>query len=103
MADWISAALLAGASRKHSGAIVNEFESFVRVRSQLRDTLARRVRELRLSLKMSQRDLAEDAGIRQALVSQIERGEANATLDSMLRIAMALDVRFAELFELPRS
>lgn len=74
-------------------------ESFVRVRTQLRVTLARRVRELRLSLKLSQRDLAEDAGIRQALVSQIERGEANATMDSILRIAIALDVGFAELFE----
>jgi transcriptional regulator with XRE-family HTH domain len=76
-----------------------ESESFVRVRMQLRDTLARRVRELRLSMKMTQRDLAEDAGIRQALLSQIERGEANPTLDSILRIATALEVSFAELFE----
>ena len=76
-----------------------ESKSFVRVRMQLRDMLARRVRELRLSLKMSQRDLAEDAGIRQALISQIERGEANPTLDSILRIATALEVSFAELFE----
>jgi transcriptional regulator with XRE-family HTH domain len=76
-----------------------ESESFVRVRMQLRDTLAGRVRELRISLKMTQRDLAEDAGIRQALISKIERGEANPTLDSILRIATALEVSFAELFE----
>ena len=76
-----------------------ESESFVRVRMQLRDTLASRVRELMVSLKMTQRDLAEDAGIRQALISQIERGEANPTLDSILRIATALEVSFAELFE----
>jgi DNA adenine methylase len=81
---------------------VTESESFVRVKTQLRDTLGRRVRELRLSLKMTQRDLAEDAGIRQALISQIERGEANPTLDSILRIAAALEVSFAELFELRR-
>jgi transcriptional regulator with XRE-family HTH domain len=78
---------------------VTESESFVRVRMQLRDMLARRVREQRLSLKMTQRDLAEDAGIRQALISQIEQGEANPTLDSILRIATALEVSFAELFE----
>ena len=48
---------------------------------------------------MSQRDLAEDAEMRQALISQIERGEANPTLDSILRIAIALDVSFIELFE----
>ena len=76
-----------------------ESESFVRVRMQLRDTLASRVRELMVSLKMTQRDLAEDAGIRQALISKIERGEANPTLDSILRIATALEVSFAELFE----
>lgn len=74
-------------------------ESFVRTQSQLRDSLARRVRELRLSSKMSQRDLAEQAGIRQALVSRIERGEANVTLDSLLRVAIALHVDFAGLFE----
>jgi transcriptional regulator with XRE-family HTH domain len=47
---------------------------------------------------LSQRDLAERAGIRQALVSQIELGEANVTLDSLLRIAIALDVDLAGLF-----
>ncbi|WFU25141.1 helix-turn-helix transcriptional regulator [Bradyrhizobium sp. CB1717] len=82
---------------------MTESESFVSVSTQLRDTFGRKVKELRLSMKMSQRDLAEGAGVRQALVSQIERGEANPTLDSILRIAAALNVSFAELFELPRS
>jgi transcriptional regulator with XRE-family HTH domain len=48
---------------------------------------------------MSQRDLAEDAGVRQALISQIERGEANPTIDSILRIAVALNVSFSDLFD----
>lgn len=74
-------------------------ESFATTRRRLRDNLGRRVRELRLSLKMTQADLAEDAEIRQALVSAIERGEANPTLDSVLRVAIALDVSLAELFE----
>lgn len=52
---------------------------------ELRDTLGHKVKARRLSLKMTQRALAEDAGIRQALISQIERGEANPTLDSILR------------------
>jgi transcriptional regulator with XRE-family HTH domain len=73
-------------------------ESFVKTQLQLRDTLARRVRELRLSSQMSQRDLAERAGIRQALVSQIELCEANVTLDSLLKIAIALEIEFAALF-----
>ncbi|WP_456866444.1 helix-turn-helix domain-containing protein [Bradyrhizobium sp. USDA 4503] len=62
--------------------------------------LARRIRDLRHSSQLSQRDLAEQAGIRQALVSQVERGEANVTLDSLLRIAIALKVSPARLFDL---
>jgi transcriptional regulator with XRE-family HTH domain len=77
---------------------VTESESFVRIRIKLRDTLAHRVRELRRSLKMSQRDLAEEAELRQALISEIERGEANPTLDSLLKIAIALDVSLIALF-----
>ena len=82
-----------------SGADVAISESFAQTQSQLRETLARRIRKLRLSSKMSQRDLAERAGIRQALVSQIELGEANVTLDSLLKIAIALDIDFPSLFE----
>ncbi|QQN67368.1 helix-turn-helix transcriptional regulator [Bradyrhizobium diazoefficiens] len=64
----------------------------------LRDSLARRIRKLRLSLRLSQRDLADRAGVRQALISQIEAGEANLTLDSLLKIAIALEVDFDALF-----
>ncbi|MCA1474147.1 helix-turn-helix domain-containing protein [Bradyrhizobium sp. NBAIM08] len=64
----------------------------------LRDNLARRIRQLRLSLRLSQRDLADRAGVRQALISQIELGEANVTLDSLLKIAIALHVDFDALF-----
>lgn len=100
MAGWTAFAKLdVRGAKDFPGGAVTKSESFVRIRKQLRETLGRRVRELRLSSKMSQRDLAEDSGIRQALISQIERGEANPTLDSVVRIAMALDVDLAELFE----
>lgn len=73
-------------------------ESFLEAQSQLRATLARRVKERRQLSNLSQRDLAERAGVRQALVSQIELSEANVTLDSLVRIAIALDVDLAGLF-----
>jgi transcriptional regulator with XRE-family HTH domain len=69
---------------------VIEPESFAKVQRRLRATLGRNVRKLRLSLGMTQSDLADRAEIRQALISDIERGETNATLDSVVRIAMAL-------------
>jgi transcriptional regulator with XRE-family HTH domain len=61
--------------------------------------LAHKVKERRLSLKMSQTDLAAKSETRQALISEIERGEANPTLDSILRIAAALKIGVADLFE----
>jgi transcriptional regulator with XRE-family HTH domain len=77
---------------------VTDPDSFGRNQERLRDLLARRIKELRLASEMSQRALADEAGIRQALVSQIERGEANVTLDSLLKIAIALNVEFTDLF-----
>ncbi len=35
----------------------------------------------------------------EAMVSQIELGEANATLDSLIKVAIAMKVDFAGLFE----
>jgi transcriptional regulator with XRE-family HTH domain len=71
-------------------------------RDIFKNNLGRKVRELRLSLKMSQEDLAEEAETRRALISDIERGEANPTLDSILKIAIALGVEPTELFGSPR-
>lgn len=65
----------------------------------IKNNLGRKVRELRLSLKMSQADLADEAETRRALISEIERGEANPTLDSIVSIAIALGVDLAELFD----
>ncbi|WGD56858.1 helix-turn-helix transcriptional regulator [Bradyrhizobium sp. CB1650] len=66
----------------------------------MRAALGQRVKDLRHSRKRSQADLAEDAGIRRALVSQIERGDANPRLDTILRIASALKVEPAALLSL---
>ena len=92
-----------GESPRIPGAGVAVSESFLRTQSELREALARRVRELRLASGMSQRELAEQADIRQALVSQIEQGEANVTLDSLLRIALALKVSAAGLLDTSRG
>ena len=64
--------------------------------------LGRNIKELRLSLNMSQAKLAEKSETDQAFISEMERGIANPTLDSILRIAKALRVGIVELFELQR-
>ena len=84
------------------GEAVAESESFARVQRRVRASLGRKVKDLRLSLEMTQTDLADEAEIRRALVSDIERGKANPTLDSIVRLATALGVEAAELLNLDR-
>ena len=68
-------------------------------RNSPRSVLARNVRRLRLERGFSQEELAAEASTRQALVSQIEAGVANPTLDLLARLAQALRVNLAELFD----
>jgi transcriptional regulator with XRE-family HTH domain len=64
-----------------------------------RRVLAHNVRSLRIARDLSQDDLATDAKVRQALISSIEAEKANPTLDSLSRIAIALKVDLASLFQ----
>lgn len=68
-------------------------------KNSARRILARNVRALRLERGLSQHELAAEASTRQALVSEIEVGSANPTLDTLERLAQALKVSFAELFD----
>jgi transcriptional regulator with XRE-family HTH domain len=61
--------------------------------------LADNLRLLRLKQRLSQNLLADEAGVTQALVSAIERGKANPTVESLERLAMVLGVRIGELFQ----
>ncbi|MDA9415566.1 MULTISPECIES: helix-turn-helix domain-containing protein [Bradyrhizobium] len=72
-------------------------ESFAKAERRTKAALGRKVKDLRRSLTMSQTELAEAAGVRRALVSDIERSVANPTLESLSRIAKALGVEPADL------
>lgn len=62
-------------------------------------TLARnRVRELRMKSLMTQTELAKRAQIKQGVLSRIEKGDVNPSLDSAIRIALALGVGLDDLF-----
>lgn len=61
--------------------------------------LARNLRLLRLQQDLSQDDLAAESGLRQALISAIEVSTANPTLDSLDKIASALKIDLAVLFD----
>lgn len=76
---------------------VGRSESFAKAERRTKAALGRKVKDLRRSLTMSQTELAEAAGVRRALVSDIERSVANPTLESLSRIAKALGVEPADL------
>ncbi|WP_404525017.1 helix-turn-helix domain-containing protein [Bradyrhizobium diazoefficiens] len=59
--------------------------------------LGQRVRELRRSRELSQAQLAARVASHQEFISDVERGEANLTLESLVRIATALGVEAVEL------
>lgn len=63
-----------------------------------------RVRELRIAAGLSQQELGELAGVRQATISELESGKAQgATFETLGRLAEALRVPAAELFTKPKK
>ena len=60
--------------------------------------LAANVCLLRMERGLSQKQLAEAAGLSQPRITDIERGDANPTLLTVTRIANALGVRVERLF-----
>ena len=61
--------------------------------------LGQRIRNYRVGKGLSQEKLAELSGCHPTYIGQIERGEKNATVESVEKIAAALGVTLSELFE----
>jgi transcriptional regulator with XRE-family HTH domain len=61
-----------------------------------------RIKQLRESLGMSQKELAEKAGVAQSTVHYIESG-GNYTRKTIQKLAAALGVSVADLLDKPQS
>ena len=61
--------------------------------------LGKRIRSYRTARGLSQEKLAELAGCHPTYIGQVERGEKNATIESIEKIATALAVSLSTLFE----
>ncbi|MEH1017483.1 XRE family transcriptional regulator [Micromonospora sp. CPCC 206060] len=71
------------------------------IAAAVRVAISGNLRRKRLANGMSLRELAERTGVSKALLSQIERGVANPTVDILARIADAVDLSFTELTRSP--
>ena len=67
--------------------------------SGLAKIVGQRIRNYRTQLGFSQEKLAELAGCHPTYIGQIERGEKNATLESIEKVASSLNVSLSKLFE----
>ncbi|MBE6637833.1 MAG: helix-turn-helix transcriptional regulator [Ruminococcaceae bacterium] len=67
--------------------------------SKMIEVVGKRIRNYRIQLGLSQEKLAELSGCHPTYIGQIERGEKNATLQSIEKMAAALGVPLSRLFE----
>lgn len=57
------------------------------------------IREARRDARLTQEQLAEASGVDRQAINRIEQGHASPRLDSLIRIAAALDVSLANLVQ----
>jgi len=66
--------------------------------SEIATTVGQRLRQRRLELGYSQEFTSEKAGLHPTYIGQVERGEKNATIESIEKICIALNYPMEELF-----
>ncbi len=67
--------------------------------SDIAKSVGQRIRNYRNQLGISQEKLAELSGCHPTYIGQIERGEKNATPESIEKISSALNISLSKLFE----
>ena len=67
--------------------------------SKLAIEIGQRIRNYRTLQRLSQEELAEKCCMHPTYIGQLERGEKNATLESVEKIAIGLSISLSKLFE----
>ena len=67
--------------------------------SEIAKQIGQRIRNYRIKQGFSQEKLAELSGVHPTYIGQLERGEKNATLESIEKISNALCVSLFKLFK----
>lgn len=64
----------------------------------IRKKSGEKIRQLRKLRELTQEQLGEKAGISYKFIGEVERGTVNPSLDSLIKIAQALNTDVKELF-----
>jgi len=75
------------------------FKKQERIELSLRSGLGDAIRQQRAALGISQDELAKRSGLHRTYISDLERGARNPSLGSIQKIAWALKVSVAKLFQ----
>ena len=67
--------------------------------SKISVEIGQRIRSYRLQNGFNQEELAEKCGLHPTYIGQVERGEKNATIESISKIASGLSLPLSTLFE----
>ena len=67
--------------------------------SDIKKIIGQRIRNYRTQLNLTQEDLAEYSNCHHTYIGQIERGEKNATIESIEKIVKPLNITLSKLFE----
>ncbi|HEV3393520.1 MAG TPA: helix-turn-helix transcriptional regulator [Chthoniobacterales bacterium] len=77
----------------------SDFKKQERIELSLRSGLGDAIRQQRAALGISQDELAKRSGLHRTYISDLERGARNPSLGSIQKIAWALKVSVAKLFQ----
>ena len=61
--------------------------------------VGKRIREIRLSKKLSQEDCALNCDLNRAYLGSVERGERNISIVNLNKICLSLDISLKEFFD----
>ncbi|MGE7948169.1 helix-turn-helix domain-containing protein [Lysinibacillus sp. NPDC093688] len=67
--------------------------------TNLTKVVGERIRFLRKERGLSQEELAYRASLHNTYIGQLERGEKNATIESVAKVCAALEITLEELFD----
>ena len=63
------------------------------------EKLGARIRQLRITMDMTQDKLSIESDVEKAMISRIESGRTNITIRTLYKISQALDVDIIEIFK----